>query len=160
MPGVAIHGSLIREATKSSHVKYNIEYWIEPWCNERAEDGSCRDPRGGYWEDGGLGDTNARINGSVSVSNRTVRTGGAYIATVGDNTNENWFASPPVPTSNSQTRYTAITPTSGNDVGRINQSGGTVFIGGKAVAKIGSQVTTCLGELTTITTGSSNVFTS
>ncbi|MEC0306897.1 hypothetical protein P4H67_09020 [Paenibacillus lautus] len=151
MPGVAIHGSLIREATKSNHVRYSIEYWNPCYSDD------CTGHI--YWLFSGYDYTNAKINGAVSASNRSVRTGGAYIATVGDNTNENWFASPPVPTSNSQTRYTAITPTSGNDVGRINQSGGTVFIGGKAVAKIGSQVTTCLGELTTITTGSSNVFT-
>lgn len=79
---------------------------------------------------------------------------GLNIVVVGDRTNETWIADPPIPSSTSSTRYTATTPISGSGQGSIT-GGNTknVKLNGKLIAVVGSQVTTCLGNTTTIEDG-------
>ncbi|MGM1044896.1 MAG: hypothetical protein ACQEXX_01980 [Bacillota bacterium] len=161
LPGIATHGSSTAQSTKSGHVTYDIERYIERYCSGGYdEDGYCMGWDGGYWESAGSGSTNAQItpSGVVSVSN--VYVNGKPIATVGDRVPESWVASPSVPSNSSSLRYVNIRPsTSGSGQGSITLGSSTVFVTGKAIAKNGSTVTTHLGTPTTITSGSSNVFT-
>jgi len=154
MPGVAINGSQINESTKSGHVTYSIENWVPRYCASYDPDtGACTRYEGGYWEDAGTGSTGAKITGTVAVSSSKMKVAGVNVATVGDSTNETWVADPPIPSSNSSTRYTATSPTSGSGRGSITKGSTKATLSGKAIALIGSTVTTCLGTTTTIKSG-------
>ncbi|MGV2886796.1 hypothetical protein [Paenibacillus taichungensis] len=148
MAGVAYNGSSVAQSTKGGHVTYNIERYSPP-----TEDQS------GYWYGAGSGSTNAQISSSGVSSSSTVYVNSKAVTTVGDRDSETWVASPSVPSSSGSTRYVDISPgTSGSGQGTVSTGSSTVFVSGKAVASIGSTITTHLGTTTTITSGSSNVF--
>lgn len=155
---VAINGSTITESTKPEHVTYSIENWEILYYTSGGTDseGHSLPPVPHYgWVDGGTGSTGAKITGTVSCSNRT-KVNGTSVAKVGDSTNETWIADPPIPTSTSTTRYTATSPISGSGQGSI--TGGNsknAKLNGQLIAVVSSEVTTCLGNTTTIADGSS-----
>lgn len=154
MPGVAINGSQLNESIKSGHVTYSIENWVPRYCASYDPDtGACIRYEGGFWEDAGTGSTGAKITGTVTVSASKMKVAGVLVATVGDATNETWVAYPPIPSSNSSTRYTATSATSGSGRGSISRGSTKGKLQGKAIALVGSTVTTCLGTTTTIKSG-------
>ncbi|MDH6671992.1 PAAR domain-containing protein [Paenibacillus glucanolyticus] len=167
MAGIATHGSASAPVTKNGHVTYSVyEYEIieNGYCdNHDPITNECLwyiDPIYG-WVNKRQGNTGARITSTGVNSTKNVYVNSKSVSTIGDVLNENWIASPPVPSNTSTIQYRYISPgTSDNGQGNVSTGSSTLFINSKAVAKIGSQVTTCLGELTVITTGSSNVFTS
>ncbi|MCF7755560.1 hypothetical protein KQ941_13995 [Paenibacillus xylanexedens] len=161
MTGVAYNGSSVSQTSKSGHVTYDIENWIEPFCRVRDEEtGSCLDWGGGIWTSAGSGSTNAVITSSGTASNSTVYVNGRAVTCVNDPSPDTWTASPAVPTSNGSTRYINIRPsTSGSGQGRVASGSTTVFAGAKAIGSVNSTVTTSLGTSARITTGSSNVYT-
>ncbi|GAB6930082.1 hypothetical protein JCM10914A_40650 [Paenibacillus sp. JCM 10914] len=144
MAGIATHGSASAPVTKRNYVSYDV-YSYDDFYG---------------WNYSYSGYSDARITSSGVNANSTVYINGRSIATVDNPLSENWVATS-IPSNNSYTEYRNINPNrSGTGQGRVTTGSSNVFSNHKAVAKIGSQVTTCLGELTTITTGSSNVFTS
>ncbi|OME55368.1 hypothetical protein BSK59_12880 [Paenibacillus odorifer] len=157
MAGVAVNGSNITESTKEGHVTYTIESYVPKYCAGYDPDTNlCVYWQGGYWESSGTGSTGAKIKGTVSSSSKA-KINGAIIARVDDSTNETWEASPPIPSSNSSTRYTPTSAISGSGQGKISSGSTKTKIGGKGVALIGSEVTTCLGTTTTIKDGNSKI---
>jgi hypothetical protein len=155
---VAINGSNITESTKPGHVTYSIENYEFLYYTGGGTD-SNGDPIpyvSHYgWVDGGSGSTGAKITGTVICSN-SMKVNGTSVAKVGDSTTESWIADPPIPTSTDTTRYTATSPISGCGQGSI--TGGNsknAKLNGQLIAVVGSEVTTCLGNSTTIADGSS-----
>ncbi|QWU14456.1 hypothetical protein [Paenibacillus sophorae] len=141
---VAINGSKITESIKSGHVTYNIYYW---------QDGD--EFTSGHWSYSGPGSTGAKITGTVTATS-TMKVNGVSVAVVGDVTNETWIADPPIPSDDGYNKYVATSPTSGSGQGSI--TGGNsknVKLNGSLIAIVGSEVTTCLGNTTTIEDGSS-----
>jgi uncharacterized Zn-binding protein involved in type VI secretion len=162
MPGIAINGSEIVESIKPDHVTYDIYDWqqISPgYCREYDEDGHCIDyvsPTYG-WVFTGTGSTNAKITGTVTTNSK-MKIGGVSVATVGDVVNETWVADPPVPSNTSTREYRNISPgTSGSGQGVISSGSSKMKLVGKAVALIGSEVTTHLGTMTTIKNGNTKI---
>ncbi|RXZ78214.1 hypothetical protein EBB07_29610 [Paenibacillaceae bacterium] len=159
MPGVAINNSKIKEVIKPNHVTYTIKTW--------QNTGQCLqyDPFTGQcinWRYDFLfysyGQTGAKITGYVSTPSSKATVQGVNVAKVDDTTIETWVAHPPVPTSNSQTQYTDITPgRSGSGQGRITSGSSKSTLNGKKVALIGSEVTTHLGVKTTIEDGNTKI---
>ncbi|TVX86085.1 PAAR domain-containing protein [Paenibacillus agilis] len=160
MAGVAFNGSNISDSTKSGHVTYDIERWVPSYCTGWDQYGNCISTGGGYWTSAGSGSTGAKITGSKVQSNSNVYVNQKPIACVGDvSTSENWRADPPVPSGGGDTRIVNIRPsTSGSGSGSISSGSTKVFVGGKAVAFIGSDVRTHLGTQARIDTGSTSVF--
>lgn len=156
MPNVATNGSAINASTKSGHVRYKIESWV-PYDPGDPNADPPIPPSGGYWTGAGSGSTGAKITGTVSVSSSKMRIGGIAVAKVGDHTNESWVADPPIPSSNSSTRYTATTPTSGSDQGTISSGSSKATLQGKPIALVASSVTTGLDTTTTISAGNSKL---
>ncbi|WP_157793928.1 hypothetical protein [Paenibacillus donghaensis] len=155
---VAVNGSNITEAIKSGHVTYSIENYVEEYCIAYDENGACIDYDGGYWQSGGSGSTGAKITGTIVAQNSKLKVGGKNVAVIGDQTNEVWEADPPIPSSDSSTRYTATSSTSGSGQGTI--TGGNnknAKLNGQLIAAVGSEVTTCLGSTTTIADGENSM---
>lgn len=164
MPGVAFNTSKIVESVKNNHVTYDIYVYQQVgggYCGAYDEDGNCIYwvPPVYDWVYSGSSSTHAKINGEV-VTSSNVYVNGKPIAKVGDQTNEFWIADPSVPPDTSTTQYRNIRPgTSGSGYGQITiGNSSNVYVGGQSVAVIGSQVTTHLGNTTTIQDGSGNVF--
>ncbi|MDP9698877.1 hypothetical protein SAMN05720606_10885 [Paenibacillus polysaccharolyticus] len=161
MTGVAYNGSSVSQTTKSGHVTYDIERWVERFCSNRDEEtGACLSWGGGVWVSAGSGSTNAVVSPSGVVSASNVYVNGRAIACLNDLVPDTWEANPAVPTSNGSTRYVNISPSrSGSGQGRVTSGSSTVFAGGRALGSINSAALSSLGTSARITTGSSNVFT-
>ncbi|MEK4006327.1 hypothetical protein [Paenibacillus sp. FSL H3-0333] len=157
---VAIDGSKITESTKEGHVTYSIENWEVAYYTGGGNDseGNAIPVIPHYdWVSGGSGNTGAKIVGTVSCTNK-MKVNGKSVAKIGDVTNETWEAYPAIPTSTSTKRYTATSPISGSGKGSI--TGGNsknVKLNDKLVATVGSEVTTCLGNKTTIEDGAETI---
>ncbi|MBW7474078.1 hypothetical protein K0T92_04935 [Paenibacillus oenotherae] len=154
MAGVAIEGSSITDTIKANHVRYTIENWVDYYGGDPDADPPIP-PRAAHWGASTTSSTGAKITGEVATTTAKLKIAGDYIALVGDSTNEQWIDYPEVPSSTSDTRYTAITPTSGSSNGEITSGSSKVFLGGKAVALVGSTVNTCLDTTATISSGNS-----
>lgn len=166
MPGVAFNGSTTAQSTKSGHVTYEI------WDYVKVRDGDCisTDPDTGActrwgpdkydWVFTTTGSTGALITGNGVTSSSNVFVNGKSAATVGDSVPDSWVASPPVPPDSATRQYRNVRPgTSGIGTGSVKIGSSTVFVNNKAITHIGSGVTTSLSTSTSITSGSSNVFT-
>ncbi|OMD71228.1 hypothetical protein [Paenibacillus odorifer] len=151
---IAVNGSKIAEVTKPEHVTYSIENYVPKYCAGYDPDTNlCVNWQGGYWTSAGSGSTGAKITGTVSSSSSLKVTGNSA-AKIGDTTNETWVASPPIPSSNGSTRYTATSPVSGSGQGSITEGNGkNVKLNGQLIATVGAEVTTCLGNKTIIADG-------
>lgn len=151
MSGVAHDGSTVAQSTKNGQVTYSIEDWVPSWSNEWGSGG-------GYWTNTGSGSTNALITANgVTASSPNVFVNGKAMATVGDKVDETWFASPSIPSSGSNRRYTATSEISGSGKGNISEGNPKVFCNGKQIAMIGSKVKSHLDTTSSITSGSNNV---
>jgi uncharacterized Zn-binding protein involved in type VI secretion len=152
---IAVNGSKITEVVKPNHVTYSIETYVPEYCARRDPDtGLCVSWAGDYWTSAGSGSTGAKITGTVSSPSSSLKVVGDNAAIVGDITNETWEASPPIPSNTGSTRYTATSPISGSGQGSITGGNGkNVKLNGQLIATIGSEVTTCLGNKTTIADG-------
>jgi hypothetical protein len=160
MAGVAINGSTIEQSIKSGHVTYSIENWV--WVGQHCVswdvDGICTGYADDYdWRSAGSGSTGAKVTGYVSVPSSKLKLSGANVAKVGDSTIETWVADPPIPSSNSSTRYTPTSPTSGSGQGTITSGSNKGKLTGSGIALIGSNVTTHLGNTTTISSGNTKI---
>lgn len=159
MPGVALNGSRLAESVYSNYVTYDVYDYVRTTCAARdPETGACI--RWNYgWRYQFSGSTNAVVNGEVT-SSANVYVNGVPIAYVGCSTSESWVASPPVPSDTSTRQYRNISPgTSGSGSGQITGGNSSnVYINGRPIAVVGSEVTTHIGNKTTINNGSSNVF--
>ena len=145
MTGVAYKGSTIQESNKIGHVSY-VERYVTGY-----------DEFGNPQYNTATHSTGAKINGTVN-STSTVYVNGQPIASVSSPTQEQWVADPS-PSPKLGGSIISISPgTSGSGTGSVSSGSSKVFVGGKAVASIGKNVTTHLGTSTTITSGSSNVF--
>lgn len=161
MPGVALNGASVESSVKSGHVTYEIWRYYPYECLGRDDYGNCLFPIPARWEYAGMGSTNARITTApIQASTSGVYINGKTVVVVGDQATESWVADPPVPSDTSTTQYRNIRPgRSGSGTASVTFGNSkNVFINGKSVATIGSEVTTHLGNTTRITTGSSNVF--
>lgn len=158
MAGIAIDGSEVEGASKSGHITYDIEEYVDEYCTNWDEYGNCTNWGGGYWESAGSGSTSARLSPGVVSSNSHVYVEGKPVATVGDKVEEEWIADPSIPSNDSSTRYVNIKPSvSGSGQGAVSSGSSKVSIKGKKVAMIGSSVTTHLGTTTKIATGSNKI---
>lgn len=166
MAGVALNGAEIEQSIKSNHVSYDRYVYM------KIQDGYCReyDPEDPTrcidyvepvysWVYMGKYYTNAKINGTISASS-SVYVNGTPVVTVGSITNESWVADPPVPAGGIDENITNIQPgTFGSGQGSVTGGNSSnVYVNGKLLAMEGSEVTTHLGNTTTIKSGSSNVF--
>lgn len=159
MAGVAWHNSNITDSIKSNHVHYSIENY-EPtgsYCSGGYdENDECLEWSPSYgWVNGGSGSTSAKITGQVFTTYSKLKVSEVSVAVVGDSTVESWTVSPPIPEDTDDTRYTATSPISGSGQGEITSGSSKLFLGGKAVALVGSTVETCLNTITTINSGTS-----
>jgi len=148
MPGVAHTDSTIQQSTKVNHVRY-VEQYIAGY-----------DPVGGFPYFGfATWYSNALINGTVTSGSNNVFVNGKAVACVDSQTSENWTADP-MPYPHYGGWIIEVTPgTSGSGTGTVSIGNpNNVFVNGKSVATIRSQVTTHLGSNTMIDIGSSNVF--
>lgn len=152
---IAVNGSKIAEVVKPNHVTYSIETYVPEYCARRDPDtGLCVSWGGDYWTSAGSGSTGAKITGTASSPSSPFKVQGVNAIVIGDKTNETWEASPPIPSSTGSTRYTATSPISGSGQGSITGGNGkNVKLNGKLIATIGSEITTCLGNKTTIADG-------
>lgn len=160
MAGVAIDGSQIQESIISDYVTYDVEHWEQVGTSPgwTDEDGIYHPGEPIYdWVPYPPGSTGAKITGSVVVSSSKMKLTGTNIATVDDITQETWTAYPIVPPSVYPYRYTPTTLTSGSGQGKIVSGSSKAKLKEKAIALIGSQVTTCLGTTTTIQTGNTKM---
>jgi uncharacterized Zn-binding protein involved in type VI secretion len=153
---VATNGGHITESIKENHVTYSIESWEYQYST-----GGGTDSQGNQipiidhydWEDAGTGSTGAKITGTIQASN-PMKINGVSVAKIGDRTNETWTVSPPIPNNSSTKRYTATSPISGSGQGLITGGNGkNVKLNGQLIAILGSEVTTCLGNKTSIADG-------
>lgn len=163
MPGVAVNGSTIAESIKPDHVSYDVYEWRQiggGYCREYdPETGECIDyvPPIYDWVYSRTETRGARITGTVVASSK-MKIGGVSVATVGDRTNETWEAYPPVPDDTPTTKIRNIRPgRSGSGQGTITSGSSKMKLDGKAVALIGSEVTTHLGTTTTINSGNTKI---
>lgn len=160
MAAIALNGHRTAQSIKSGHVTYDIERYEDYWCADRDPDTKkCKDPRGDTWYSDGSGSTNALIKGNIRASMTSICVNGTPICIAGDSVDENWTASPPVPSNTSRTRYVDIRPGT-SDSGRGYIAAGNssnVYAHGKLIAVQGSTVTTHLNNTTTIQEGNQSV---
>lgn len=156
MAGVALHNSSITDTTKIEYVKYRI-YRLVPYDPGNPDAIPPISPTLEHWAYVNTDYRDAKITGKVSVSSSKLIISGNYVAVIDDKTIENWEASPPVPENTDQYQYEvdSSTPASGNGQGKITSGSSKLFLGGKAVALVGSAVKTCLNTMTTIHSGNS-----
>lgn len=163
MAGVAYNGSTIAESIKSSYVSYTEQVWNpfkyyhpQTCYDEEGNPYDCSYYEGGY--DNYNWNTDARINGSI-ISSSNVYVNGKPVVTQSSQTDEDWVADP-MPYPHNGGSIINISPgTSGSGTGTVSiGNSSNVYVNGKSVAQIGSEVTTHLGTTTTITSGSNNVF--
>lgn len=160
MAGVAINGSQITESYVPGYVTYDIEtwQWVGQVCVDWDTNGNCTDWDDVYdWRPAGSGSTSAKVTGYVSVPSSKLTISGISVAKVGDITIETWVADPPIPPSDSTTRYIPTSPESGSGNGRVSSGSTKARLQGQPIALIGSQVTTCLNSTTTIANGNTKI---
>lgn len=159
MPGVALDGSNMEESTYSNYISYDVYDYVRTSCaNRDPETGACL--RWNYgWRYQYSDNTNALIDGVVNSSSN-VYVNGKPIVFNGCSTSESWVANPSVPSNTSSREYRNVSPGhSGSGSGEVTGGNSSnVYVNGNLVAVIGSQVTTHLGNTTTIQNGSSSVF--
>ncbi|MEQ7049503.1 hypothetical protein ABN764_02435 [Paenibacillaceae sp. P-4] len=146
MAAIALNGHRTVQSIKSGHVTYDIERYTVGTFNSR-------------WEYDGSESTDALIKGNIQSSLTSICANGTPICVAGDSVDENWTASPPVPSNTSRTRYYNIRPGT-SDSGRGYIAAGNnsnVYANGKLIAVQGSTVTTHLNTSTTIQEGNQSV---
>lgn len=151
MANVALNNSTMTQSEKSNHVTYTERY-ISGWG------GGYPLPDGGYvpsypiysnatWY------SNAKTSGYIKAESQ-VLVNGIPVAKQSDSTQEAWVAIP-IPSPHYGGTITSISPgTSGSGNGTVGNSRSHVRIDGMSVALIGTSVTTHLGNMATIETGS------
>ncbi|SEL80919.1 hypothetical protein SAMN04488688_10618 [Paenibacillus sp. cl141a] len=155
MPGVALNNAPIQQVNKSSHVSYVERYVYDRECTDYDQFGNCTGWNPLYTTTTHY--TNAKITGSVS-SSHNVLVNGVSVVTVGDATQEQWIADPS-PSPKLDGIIISINPgTSDSGSGKVFNGSSNVFVNGKALASIGSTITTHLAVPSSITRGSNNVF--
>jgi uncharacterized Zn-binding protein involved in type VI secretion len=160
---VATNGSRITESLKDGHVTYDVYEYQQTqagYCALYDLSGQCINYVDAQydWVLTGSDATGAKIIGTVS-SNTKMKLNGTSVAKVGDETNETWIAYPSVPPDTASTQYRNVSPgTSGSGKGSITEGNNkNAKVNGKLIAVVGSEVTTHLGNTTTIADGKSQI---
>ncbi len=154
MPAIATNTSQVNDSTKSGYISYTETYYID---NSPDSEGNYVPPSGPFYYNG---TTSAKITGSTVSSSGNVYANSKPVATNGDSTRESWQADPePQPTHGGS--ITSVSPgRSGSGQGSITSGSSGVYINGKKVAYVGSNVNTHIGSTTTIKSGESNIIVS
>ncbi|OPH47573.1 hypothetical protein BC351_10295 [Paenibacillus ferrarius] len=155
MSEAAYHGLPIAQTIAAGFISYRYRKWEKTGtqtCTSRDEDGGCNNYVDDYaWKEYPQ-NSNAVDMGTVFASS-SVHVNGKAVATTSSTTNESWTN-----TGFESELVSASPSTDGIGTGAVTSGSSTIFVNGSPVAFNGSKVTTCVGTVSSIQGGSSNVF--